>query len=173
MTRLGAITRTNLIKQGFGTLDDDAKARFAWPLRFTPAVATALILIGLALQSPVWLGAMSFVAFTGAAFPKGMLLDLVYNLGARHLLRASPLPATPKPRRFSYLFSSLLLAGSAVSFHYGLTAPGLILGGIVVIGGSILTVSLWCLGSWLYTKFPVLSTTRPRAEEQGGPDEAT
>ena len=173
MTRLGAITRTNLIKQGFGTLDDDAKARFAWPLRFTPAVATALILIGLALQSPRWLGAMSFVAFTGAALPKGMLVDLIYNLGVRHLFRAPALPASPKPRQFSYLISSLLLAISALSFYYGFTMAGLILGGIVVIGSTILTVSLWCLGSWLYTKIPVLSTTRPRAEEQGGPDEAT
>lgn len=151
MTGLGAATRTNLIKQGFGTLDDAAKARYASPLRFTPAVATTLIVIGLALQSPVWLGAMAVVALTGAALPKGMLLDLVYNLGVRHLFHAAPLPATPKPRQFSYLLSAVLLAGSALSFYYGLTVPGLILGGVVVIGSTILTLRLWCLGSWFYS----------------------
>ena len=150
MARLGVSTRTNLIKQGFGTLDEEAKARYAWPLRFTPGVGTALIVTGLALQSPVWLGSMAFVAFTGVVLPKGMLLDLVYNLGVRHLLRAPPLPTTPRPRQFSYLLSAGLLSGSAFSFHYGLTVLGLILGGMVVVGGAILTASLWCLGSWFY-----------------------
>lgn len=150
MTRLSASTRINLIKQGFGTLDEEAKVRYALPLRFTPGVGTALIVVGLALQSPVWLGSMAFVALTGAVLPKGMVLDLVYNLGVRHLFRAPPLPATPTPRRFSYLLSAILLAGAALSFHYEFTVLGLILGGMVATGGTILTVSLWCLGSWFY-----------------------
>jgi hypothetical protein len=27
---------------------------------------------------------------------------------------------------------------------------GFVLSGLVVIGGTMLTVSLWCLGSWIY-----------------------
>ena len=150
MARLGVSTRTNLIKQGFGTLDEEAKARYAWPLRFTPGVGTALIVTGLALQSRVWLGSMAFVAFTGVVLPRGMLLDTVYNLGVRHLFRAPPLPATPRPRQFSYFLSTVLLVGSAFSFYFGFAVLGLILGGIVVAGGAILTTSLWCLGSWFY-----------------------
>lgn len=150
MVRLSAFTKTNLNKQGFGNLDEDAKSRYALPLRFTPCVGTSLIVIGLALQSPIWLGSMALVAVSGALLPSGMLIDLVYNFGVRHVFRAPPLPPTPKPRQFSYLLSTVLLAGSAVSFYYGLSALGFILGGMVVIGGTILTTTLWCLGSWYY-----------------------
>jgi len=150
MIRLSAFTKNNLNKQGFGKLDDDAKSRYALPLRFTPAVGTSLTVIGLVLQSPIWLGAMALVAFSGALLPSGMLIDLVYNLGVRHLFRAPPLPSTPKPRQFSYLLSTVLLAGSALSFYYGLSLLGFILGGMVVIGGTILTTTLWCLGSSCY-----------------------
>ena len=150
MVRLGAFTRNNLNKQGFGKLDDEAKYRYALPLRFTPGVGTTLIVIGLALQSPIWLGSMALITLSGAILPSGMLIDLVYNLGVRHLFRAPPLPPTPKPRQFSYLLSTVLLAGSALSFYYGLSVLGFILGGMVVIGATILTTTLWCLGSWLY-----------------------
>jgi len=150
MVRLSAFTKNNLNKQGFGKLDEEAKARYALPLRFTPAVAITLIVIGLALQSPIWLGSMALVALSGALLPSGMLIDLVYNLGVRHLFHAPPLPPTPKPRQFSYLLSTVLLAGSALSFYYGLAVLGFILGGMVVIGGTILTTTLWCLGSWWY-----------------------
>ena len=150
MARLSVFTKTNLNKQGFGKLDDEAKSRYVLPLRFTPGVGTTLIVIGLALQSPIWLGSMALIAFSGALFPSGMLIDLVYNLGVRHLFGVPPLPPTPKPRQFSYLISTVFLAGSALSFYYGLSVWGFILGGMVVIGGTILTTTLWCLGSWCY-----------------------
>lgn len=150
MERLSAFTKTNLNKQGFGNLNDEAKARYKLALRFTPGVATVLIVIGLVLQSPVWIGAMALVALSGALFPNGMLIDLVYNLGVRHIFGAPPLPSTPKPRRFSYLISMTFLTGSALSFYFGLPVLGFILGGMVVIGAAILTTTLWCLGSWWY-----------------------
>ncbi len=148
MVRISAFTKNNLNKQGFGKLDDEAKSRYALPLRFTPAVGTTLIVIGLALQSPIWLGSMALVTLSGALLPSGMFIDLVYNFGVRHLFRAQPLPPTPKPRQFSYLLSTGVLTGSALSFYYGLSVLGFILGGMVVIGATILTTTLWCLGSW-------------------------
>ena len=153
MARLSAFTTDNLNKQGFGKLDNEANSRYALPLRFTPVVGTTLIVIGLALQSPIWLGSMALVALTGALLPGGMVIDLVYNLGVRHLFHAPPLPPTPKPRQFSYVLSTVLLAGSALSFYYGLSVLGFVLGGMVVIGGTILTTTLWCLGSWYYRLF--------------------
>ena len=147
MARLTASTKDNLDKQGFCDLDDEAKSRYALPLRFTPGVGTALIAIGLVLQSPIWLGSMALVTLSGVLLPRGMLLDLVYNLGVRHLFGAPPLPPTPTPRRFSYGISTVWLAGSAASFYYGLPLLGFVLGGTVVIGGTILTAALWCLGS--------------------------
>ena len=153
MARLSTFTKNNLNKQGFGTLDDEAKSRYALSLRFTPGISSILIVIGLAMQSPIWLGSMALVALSGALLPSGMLIDLVYNLGVRYVFRVSPLPPTPKPRQFSYLISTVFLTGSALSFYYGLSVLGFILGGMVVIGGTILATTLWCLGSWFYRLF--------------------
>jgi hypothetical protein len=93
---------------------------------------------------------MAAVAFTGVLLPSGMLIDLIYNKLVRHLFHAPPLPLMPRPRQFSYFLSTVLLAGSAVSFYFRIPALGFILAGMVVIGGTILTVTLWCLGSWNY-----------------------
>ena len=153
VAKLGAFTKNNLDKQGFGRLDEEAKSRFALPLRFSPGIATILIVIGLVLQSPIWLGALALVSLSGALFPRGMLLDLVYNLAVRHLFHAPALPSTPTPRRFSYIISTVFLSGSALSFYFRLSVVGFILGAMVVIGATILTTSLWCLGSWCYRLF--------------------
>ena len=157
MARLNAFTKNNLNKQGFGKLDDEAKSRIALPLRFTPAVAITLIVIGLALQSPIWLGAMALVSLSGVLFPSGMPIDLFYNLVVRHIFSEPALPPTPTPRRFSYLLSAVFLAGSALSFYYGLPVVGFILGGLVAIAGTVLTTTLWCLGSLVQVVFRVYS----------------
>ena len=150
MATVSAFTDNNLNGQGFECLSQEAKSRYALPLRFTPAVGTILVVIGLVRQSPIWLGSLALVALSGALFPRHMFIDLIYNLGVRHLFRAPPLPPTPKPRRFSYLISTSSLAGAALSFYYGLPVLGFILGGVVVIGATILAITLWCLGSWIY-----------------------
>lgn len=150
MAILSAFTKDNLDKQGFERLTDEAKSRYPLPLRFTPFVATDVTVIGLVLQSPIIVGAMSLVALSGALLPKGMMIDLAYNLGFRHLFRAPTLPGTPKPRQFSYVLSTVWLAGSAISFYLGLPLAGFILGGMVVLGSTMLAITLWCLGSWWY-----------------------
>jgi hypothetical protein len=136
--------------QGFGNLDERAQFRYSIPLRFTPAVAAILIVVGLVLQSPIWLWSMSLVALSGALLPSGMIIDLFYNFGVRFVFHAPPLPPTPKPRQFSYLLSSFWLASSAFSFYYNQPALGYVCGGVVVLGATILTTTLWCLGSWFY-----------------------
>lgn len=154
MTGLNLFTQNNLDKQGFGSLDAEGKAHYALALRFTPGVGTALIVIGLVLQSPIWIGSMALVALSGAVLPNGMIIDLLYNFGVRRVVHARALPSTPKPRQFSYLLSSVLLALSAVSFGFGTPALGLVFGGMVAIGGAILATTLWCLGSWFYRAIP-------------------
>lgn len=151
MVELSTTVDRNLDRQGFTGLDREAKARYAGPLRFTPTVGTVLILVGLILQSPSWLAAMALIALSGAAFPKGMIIDQVYNLAVRHLVHAPPLPATPQPRRFSYLLSTAALAGSALSFAVGHPVLGFVLGAAVATGGAIPATTLWCLGSWIFT----------------------
>ena len=150
MAELSQLVSDNLDKQGFCGLGEEGKARYARPLRFTPAVATALVVLGLILQSPIVIGSMALIALSGALFPRGMLIDMVYNLGIRHVFSSPRLPPTPTPRRFSYGISTLWLAGSAASFHFGLPLLGIFFGAAVAIGGTVLATTLWCLGSWLY-----------------------
>jgi hypothetical protein len=150
MAKISSFTETNLDNQGFCDLDSKSKSQYAWPLRLTPAVGTLLIVVGLLLRSPIWLGSMALVAASGVLFPRAMFIDLVYNYGVRYLFGTPRLPATPRPRRFSYAISATFLTGSALAFNSGHTTLGLVLGGLVVIGGTILTVSHWCLGSWIY-----------------------
>jgi hypothetical protein len=140
----------NLRKQGFVDVGDGELARYSRPLRFTPAVGSILVAIGAVARSPVWLTVMSLVALSGVLFPNGMVLDGVYNIGVRRLFAAPRLPSTPAPRRFSYLLSATLLAGSAMSFYMGLDVLGFLLAGLVVVGGAILALTLWCTGSWIY-----------------------
>ena len=154
MTKNNTITQTNLDNQGFNDLDSKSKAAYAWALRFTPGVGTVLIVVGLLLRSPLWIGSMAVVAASGFLFPRAMLIDLIYNYGVRFLFSAPALPATPKPRRFSYAISAVVLTGSALAFWSHHPTLGIILGSFVVVGGTILTVSLWCLGSWIYHKVP-------------------
>ncbi len=156
---LSEFTTHNLDKQGFADLDADAKSCYAGPLRFAPGVGTILIVVGLVLQSPAFLAIGAIVPLSGALFPRGMILDLIYNLGIRRLFGRPALPPTPTPRRFSYLLSTVLLVGSAVSFLYGLSLVGIILGGAVALGGIMLTTTHWCLGSWIYRLF--FGTQRP------------
>lgn len=136
--------------QGYVDLDDEAKSRFALLLRFTPGVCTALIIIGLALQSSIWLAAMAFIALIGALLPSGHPVDLVYNFGLRHLFGTSKLPPNPKPRRFACFVATLFLAGSAFSFQYDLPGLGFALGGFLSMVGIVVTLTNWCLASWMY-----------------------
>lgn len=96
---------------------------------------------------------MALVALSGALFPRAMLMDLVYNLIIRRMIAAPRLPPTPKPRRFSYILSTAFLTCSALSFHFNYPILGLVLGAMVVIGSSILSSTLWCLGSWYFRLF--------------------
>lgn len=150
MSHVSPGIQKNLNNQGFDGLDAEAKAQCATPLRFTPAVGTVLVLAGLVSQSPALLATMAVAALSGALLPSGMLIDLVYNLGVRHLTHARKLPPTPMPRRFSYLLSTALLTASAIALSAGLTTIGFISGGIVALGGAILATTHWCLGSWFY-----------------------
>jgi hypothetical protein len=136
--------------QGYVQLDDEAKSRYKLSLRFTPAVCTILIVIGLALQSPIWLGVMAVVALIGAVLPSGHPFDLLYNFGVRHLFGAPPLPPNPKARRFACVIATPLLIGSALSFQYGLPVLAFSLGGFLSAVGVVNTITNWCLASWMY-----------------------
>ncbi len=159
MAQLSAFTRSCLNMQGYVQLDDDTKSRYALALRFSPAVCTALIVAGLVLQSPIWLGVMAVVAIIGAILPSGHPIDLLYNFGVRYLFGAPPLPPNPKPRRFACIVTTLFLIGSALSFQYGLPVLAFVLGGFLSAVLLVNTLTNWCLAGWMYG----LVFSRPKA----------
>lgn len=150
MAQISTFTKSCLNMQGYVQLDDETKSRYALALRFSPGVCTALIVVGLVLQSPIWLGVMAVVALIGAILPSGHPVDLLYNFGVRHLFGAPPLPPNPKPRRFACFVATLLLIGSALSFQYGLPVLAFVLGGFLSAVGVVVTLTNWCLASWMY-----------------------
>ncbi len=150
MAQISAFTKSCLNMQGYVQLDDDAKSRYALALRFSPAVCTALIIVGVVLQSPIWLGVMAVVAIIGAILPRGHLIDLIYNFGVCYLFGAPSLPPNPKPRRFACVVTTLLLISSALSFQYGLPVLAFILGGSLSAVLLVNTLTNWCLAAWMY-----------------------
>ncbi len=159
MAQISAFTRSCLNMQGYAQLDDETKSRYTLALRFSPAVCTALIIIGVVLQSPIWLGVMTVVAIIGAILPRGHPVDLIYNFGVRYLFGAPPLPPNPKPRRFACVVTTLLLIGSVLSFLYGLPVLAFVLGGSLSVVLLINTLTNWCLAGWMYG----LIFSRPKA----------
>ena len=153
MAGLSQSTRDNLDKQGFCDLGVEAKSRYALPLRFTPGLATTLVVIGLILQSPILLGSMALVTLSGVLFPRGHAHRLGVQPRDSPSVRRTCSAPTPTPRRFSYGISTVWLAVSAVAFYSGLPLLGFLFGVPVAIGGTILTTTLWCLGSWIYRLF--------------------
>ncbi len=122
-------------------------------------LCTALIVVGLVLQSPIWLGVMAVGAIIGAILPRGHPVDFLYNFGVRYLFGAPPLPPNPKPRRFACVVTTLFLIGSALSFQYGLPVLAFVLGGSLSVVLLINTLTNWCLAGWMYG----LIFSRPKA----------
>ena len=156
-------TRHCLNLQGFNALTDAEKKAYELPLRFSPAVCTALVIVGTTLQWPVWQFAVAGVAMLAAFFAKGHPVDMVYNYGVRHLFGSNALPGNPPPRRFACVIAALMLTGSGLGFLFDLPAVGLTLGIALAAVLVLNTFTNWCLGSWMYQilRRPARASGRP------------
>jgi hypothetical protein len=150
MATVSAFSGSGLAMQGYVGVPEAAKRRLALAIRFTPAVCTGLIIAGLAIPSAAWLAGVAAIALIGGLLPSGHPIDLVYNHGVRHLVGGEKLPPNPAPRRFACLVAVLLLGGSAVGFATGHPIVGYVLGGFMVAAGVIVTLTNFCLASWMY-----------------------
>ena len=146
----GRFTGYALTLQGFGDLSDAEKRSYELPLRFTPAVCAALVIVGTVLQWPAWQFALAGVAFWGAAFARGNPVDAAFNYGVRHLFKARKLPANPLPRRFACFVVGIMLTGSGLGFALDAPFVGLVLGGGLAAVLALNAFSNWCLGAWMY-----------------------
>jgi len=142
---LRAWMRSNLTTQGYCL--GDAERRELWlGLRFSTGLCLALVVMALALESPVLVFALSgigLIASFGARHP----FDHVWNHGVRHLVGGPALPVNPERRRQAFRVATAWLLGVGALLAAGATAVGLILGGLLVAACATVTTTNLCLPS--------------------------
>lgn len=147
---VGSFTQSCVRAQGFTELSDQEIHRLNLALRFTPAVCSALMIVGLVWQLPVLLFVLAAFGWMGAAFTRGNPVDWLYNVVVRSLIGGAALPPNPPGRRFSCAIGGTFAAGAAVAFLGGLNTLAYVLGGFVVAASLAVATTHWCLGSWIY-----------------------
>jgi hypothetical protein len=150
MATVSTFSDACLVMQGYVGIPEAAMRQLALAIRFTPAVCTGLIIAGLAMRSPAWLGGIAAIALIGGLFPSGHPIDLVYNHGVRHLVGGDKLPPNPPPRRFACFVALFVVGGAALAFATGHAMVAYALGGLMVAAGVTVTLTNWCLASWMY-----------------------
>ena len=136
---------TNLATQGY-CLSDGERRELWLGLRVSTGLCLALVVAGLALQSPTLIFALCAVGAIAGLTPRHPF-DYLWNAGARHLFNAPALPPNPVPRRHAFKFATTLLVAVGVLLAVGATTPALVLGVLLVAGCATVTITNLCLPS--------------------------
>ena len=137
--------RSNLTTQGYCL--SDAERRELWlGLRFSTGLCLTLVVVALALRSPVMVFALSGVGVI-AGFSARHPFDHLWNHGVRHLVGGPPLPPNPARRRHAFKLATawLLVVGTLLSA--GATVVALVLGGLLVAACATVTTANLCIPS--------------------------
>jgi len=104
--------RANLTTQGY-RLTDGQRRDLAVGLRFSTALCLSLVVVALALESPVMLFALSGIGLV-ASFAARHPFDYLWNHGVRHLVGGPALPPNPPRRRHAFKIATawLLVVGA-------------------------------------------------------------
>lgn len=157
----GAWMRTNLTTQGY-YLGDDERRRLALGLRFSTGLCLSLVVVALALQSPIMVLALSGIGVV-ASFAARHPFDYLWNHGVRHLFGAPLLPANPRRRRDAFKVATVWLAFVGALFATGAATAALVLGGMLVAACALVTATNLCLPSetfaWLERRRTPTGTT--------------
>jgi hypothetical protein len=136
--------------QGYGPLTDSERRQLWLGLRFAPGLCLAGIALGTALESPPLLFAMVALAFVGGFVTPKHPFDYLYDLALRPLLGGHPIPASPAPRRFACQLATVWVAAIAVAFLAGADPVAWGLAVPLLLVGTIVTTTNWCLPSFVY-----------------------
>ncbi|CAN0602708.1 unnamed protein product, partial [Ectocarpus sp. 12 AP-2014] len=123
----------SLFQQGYQSYSAAELKQLDWGLRFTPSACSALTLVGLILELPWLLFAVSFLGIWAFFAPAAHPMDLIYNHGVRHLFGAVALPPNPLQRRLACLAAGVMNAGAAFLFLGGMPTAAWIVGGILLV----------------------------------------
>lgn len=141
----GAWMRSNLTTQGY-CLSDAERHELSLGLRFSTGLCLTLVIVALALESPLMTFALSgigVIAGFGAHHP----FDYLWNHAVRHLLRRPALPRNPTRRRHAFKLATVWLAAVGGLFVAGATAAALVLGGLLVAACATVTATNLCIPS--------------------------
>jgi hypothetical protein len=141
--------RRRLEAQGFCGINDATLQQLAPWLRWSPAIGTLRMIIGVALQSPVVLWALAATTLVGAFLPSHPF-DLLYNYGVRHLTRTPPLPKQGPQRRFASGHATMWLIATGWAFHIGSATVGFALGIRSIVVAALVSTTHFCIPSLIF-----------------------
>ena len=137
--------------QGVIGLDDAALAEIGPWLRLAPAICSALIAVATLLALPILFWALMplglICAVTGT-HP----VNLLYNLGLRHLFGTRRIPRSGAPMRFSCLLAALWLGSTGIAFLVGVPLLGYALGAALVLATGVAATTPFCPGCFIYER---------------------
>jgi len=132
--------RNNLATQGYCLSDDDARD-LRIGLRFSTGLCLALVVTGLALESPALILALVPIGAV-AGFTARHPFDHLWNAVAR-----TKLPPNPPRRRHAFKLATFWVAAVGVLFATGATTAALVLGGLLVAACATVTATNLCIPS--------------------------
>jgi hypothetical protein len=141
----GVWMRENLTTQGY-CLTDAERRQLAVGLRFSTGLCLSLVVVALALQSPVMVFVLTGIGLV-ASFAAHHPFDHLWNHGVRHLVGGPVLPANPRRRRDAFKVATVWLAIVGTLFAAGAATVALVLGGMLVAACATVTATNLCLPS--------------------------
>ena len=144
-----------LAQQGYYELSTEELDRFDSGLRFTPTVMLLAAAVGLATRQPALHAVLATIGAVALVLPRHHPVDLLYNLGVRHLFRAPALPPNPLPRRLAGAVAATLNLAICLAFTTGQDVLGYVLGGALLALLGMVVASQFCAVSWLLEKLAV------------------
>jgi hypothetical protein len=141
----GGWMRENLTTQGY-CLTDAERRQLAIGLRFSTGLCLSLVVVALALQSPIMVFTLAGIGVV-ASFAAHHPFDHLWNRCVRHLFGAPVLPPNPRRRRDAFKVATVWLVGVATLFAADASTVALVLGGLLVAACATVTATNLCLPS--------------------------
>jgi hypothetical protein len=142
---IGAWMRSNLTTQGY-CLSDRERRELTVGLRFSTGLCLSLVVVSLALQSPVMVFVLCGIGAV-ASFAARHPFDHLWNHGVRHLIGGPLLPPNPPRRRDAFKVATVWLAIVATLLAAGAATAAFVLGGLLVAACATVTATNLCLPS--------------------------
>jgi hypothetical protein len=140
--------RSNLTTQGY-CLSDAGRRELSLALRFSTGLCLTLVVVALALESPLMVFALSGIGVVAGFSPRHPF-DHLWNRVVRHLVGGPALPPNPPRRRHAFKLATVWLATIGVLLSAGATTAGLVLGGLLVAACGAVTVANLCIPSEMF-----------------------